>query len=85
MVTIVVVIIIVDVTSPIATYTGRCHGRGGGTADNYGRCGGHEQPEAARMETGTVAVHQDHCGGEVERTCGQDAIRGLAEERLAGH
>lgn len=85
MMTIVVVIIIVPVTAPISTYTGRSHCRGCGPADNYGWGGGHEQPEAARMETGTVAVHQNHCGGKVERTCGQDPIRWLAEERLAGH
>ena len=37
------------------------------------------------MKTGPVAVHEDHGGGKVESTCGQDSIRRLAVERLAGH
>lgn len=39
--------------------------------------------QAARMETGAVAVHQYHGGGKVQRTGGQNAIRGLAVERFA--
>lgn len=69
----------------VAVDAGRCHGGGCRPTDYDRRRGGHKQPEAAGVKAGPVAVHQDHCGGEVESTCGQDAVRGFAVERLAGH
>lgn len=68
-----------------AANTGRCHCGGRCPTDHHRRRRGHEQPEPAGVKARPVAVHQDHCGGEVERTCGQDSVRGSAVEGLAGH
>lgn len=64
---------------------GHCGRTSSSTATQAGSHGRHEQPEPTGVEAGAVAVHQDHGGGEVESTCGQDSIRRLAVERLAGH
>lgn len=35
------------------------------------------------METGTIAIHQNHCGWKIECTTGQNSVGGLTEERFA--
>lgn len=72
-------------TVRLAANTGRSHRSGRCPTHNDRWRRGHEQPETTRMKAGPVAVHQDHCGGKVERACGQDPVRGFAVERLAGH